>query len=341
MRYFSRLNRRGGKLAVLLLKTALALGIIAFLVTRADIRPENFAGLSIGLLATAAGLILAQNALTAVRWYFLMRCVAVRPGFYTALSLTLQGIFFTLFIPGGAVSGDVVKAALVARGTSEGEKFHAVFSILIDRVTGLCGLLLLTFCSALPALLWGRTQFGPAVQWALWAVTLAAPAGVVTILAAFRYDLLLRIGWIRAIHHRIDGWTHGLLSRLDGAMALYRGSWRTLLLWVLISGFLGFPLIALAILLIYLAVMQGLLAAPIFSFFLAGSVGETVSMLPLTPGGIGTRDVVLLEVFKAYGCTVEQSTLIPVVYTTLFVVVSLAGAGFMLTDAMRSRKRTP
>ena len=54
----------------------------------------------------------------------------------------MQGVFFTLFIPGGAVGGDLVKAGIVGKRAPDGQKFNGVFSILIDRICGMIGLFL-------------------------------------------------------------------------------------------------------------------------------------------------------------------------------------------------------
>jgi len=314
----------------LLAKIFVAAGILALLIWKFDLKLERFQGLSVPLLLAAGVCLVLQNALTGVRWYFLMRALGIRVGVFPAVSLSLQGVFFTLFIPGGAVSGDVIKAGLVTRRAPAGERLDAAFSILIDRITGLAGLLLLAWTAALTALAqWPSPE--PALRALLWTVAAAAPLGLAAIAAAFCCDLFLKVRWINALFLWADRLAKGTLTRLRESMALYRRHWKTVLWCILASGFAMTPLIAAAFLLTATAV-AGEGAVPFFSVFLAAGLGEVAGILPLTPGGIGTRDVAVLEIFRACGCAEEQAALIPVVYTSVMVLASLFGGLFLLYD---------
>ena len=330
MRYTEWSRSRAGKFTVLFLKMLAAAGILALLVWKFDLKAERFRGLPATLLLAAGGCLLLQNALTGVRWYFLMRAIGIRVGLPAAVSLTLQGVFFTLFIPGGAVSGDVVKAGLVSRRAPDGERLGAAFSILIDRIAGLAGLLLLALVSALAALV-EMPQAEPAFRGVLLAVAAAAPLGLLAIAAAFYCDLFLKVRWINSLFLWLDHLAHGALTQLKETVILYRRHWKTVMVCVFASGFVMTPLIAAAFLLVAVAVAEGA-AVPFFSFLLAAGIGEVVGVLPLTPGGIGTRDVAVLEIFKACGCAAEHAAMIPVVYTSVMVLASLVGGLFLLWD---------
>ena len=122
-------EQRWFKNAGMLIKLAIAVLIIWVLLAKANISKESFADLDLRWIGAAFAAILLQNLLTGVRWWFLMRSIGGKSTLFEAVSLTMQGLFFTLFIPGGAVSGDVVKAALIAGNTANGGKFAAVFSV--------------------------------------------------------------------------------------------------------------------------------------------------------------------------------------------------------------------
>ena len=332
MRFTEWSRSRTGKIAVLLLKIAAAAGILALLIWKFDLKLDRFKGLSVPLLVAAGICLVLQNALTGVRWYFLMRALGIRVGIFPAVSLSLQGVFFTLFIPGGAVSGDVIKAGLVTRRAPAGERLDAAFSILIDRITGLAGLLLLAWTAALTALVqWSDPA--PALRALLWTVAAAAPLGLAAIAAAFCCDLFLKVRWINALFLKMDRLSRGALGRLKESLSLYRKHWKTVLWCMLASGFAMTPLIAMAFLLAATAV-AGEGAVPFFSVFLAAGLGEMAGILPLTPGGIGTRDVAVLEIFRSCGCGEEQAAMIPVVYTSVMVLASLVGGVFLLYDAV-------
>ncbi len=334
-----RRHNRWYNAAVMLFKLAVAAGIIAILVSKANIKLENFAELRWGWIVAALAAILAQNVLTGLRWWALMRGVGIRVRRFDAVSLTMQGLFFTLFIPGGSVSGDVVKAGLIAKNMEHGAKFNAVFSILVDRICGLCGLLLLAFFTSAYAFFHAES-FSPMLQKILLAVLIACPAALLCALAAFRCDLILKVSLFRKLYAWADRLTHGAVSKIEAALAAYRSAWKTVLWWAVISGGIAFPLIAFSVWLIALAVLQGIgSSAAAVGSLLAGSIGELVGILPLTPGGIGVRDMVFMEIFKAYGFDAEQSTMIPVVFTTLFILASSTGALFCLWSLLHTRKR--
>ena len=142
----------------LLIKLALAGGIISLLIRHSEVKKENFTGLTWYWTIMAFAAVLTQNLLTGVRWWYLLRATGVEVKLHEAVSLTMQGLFFTLFIPGGSVSGDVVKGALIASRTGDGHKFDAVFSIIMDRVCGLCGLFMLSWIAAIFALIFKVIQ---------------------------------------------------------------------------------------------------------------------------------------------------------------------------------------
>src|SRR5262249_57910869 len=62
----------------------------------------------------ACGLTLGGLLLTFVRWYILVRAVNLPFTLVNALRLGLVGYFMSTFLP-GAVGGDIIKAAFIAR----------------------------------------------------------------------------------------------------------------------------------------------------------------------------------------------------------------------------------
>ena len=74
------------------------------------------------------------------RWAMLVRAIDQRVSARTAILLGFIGYVFNIVIP-GAVGGDVIKAAYLAR--MQIRRTQAIASMLLDRVLGLLGLLLL------------------------------------------------------------------------------------------------------------------------------------------------------------------------------------------------------
>jgi hypothetical protein len=137
-----------------ILKYAIGFGLLAFVIWRSwddKVQPNDnvIPGLKTVLqkspdwanVALAAGLIAMVMGLQFYRWYLLVKAVGLPFTKWNALRLGLVGYFYNIFLP-GAIGGDLVKAFFIARDHPT-RKPVAVATVLIDRVLGLFGLVLL------------------------------------------------------------------------------------------------------------------------------------------------------------------------------------------------------
>lgn len=121
---------------------ALSLGLLAAVLWHdraaisglADRRPDPRL-LVLALLLTQANLLLVFG-----RWTILVRALDRNISIRTAMLLGFLGYFFNLVLP-GAVGGDLAKAACLARMRIK--RTQAIASMVMDRLLGLLGLLLL------------------------------------------------------------------------------------------------------------------------------------------------------------------------------------------------------
>lgn len=90
-----------------------------------------------GPLAIAIALGLVAVLITFLRWYVLVRAQDLPFSLWNALRLGMVGYFLSTFLP-GAIGGDIVKAAFLAKEQSR--RTVAVATVLIDRAIGLLGL---------------------------------------------------------------------------------------------------------------------------------------------------------------------------------------------------------
>ena len=74
------------------------------------------------------------------RWCQLARLQKFDISMFEAFSLTMQGNFFSLIIPGGAIGGDVAKMGLLAKRRQPGTRGEGIFSVFMDRVVGMLAL---------------------------------------------------------------------------------------------------------------------------------------------------------------------------------------------------------
>ena len=120
------------------LKTGLAVVIIWWLISKHyDSFVENLANINFWWLLPAVLAFILHMFVCSWRWYKLALVVDIEISFTEAIALTMKGYFFSLVIPGGAIGGDIAKVGFLNKHTAKGAKAEGVFSILMDRMTGM------------------------------------------------------------------------------------------------------------------------------------------------------------------------------------------------------------
>ena len=127
------------KLLITLLKIALSVGILGYLVWDAR-RNEAFSALwqqpkNWGVLAGALAACSLAVILTLVRWCYLVRALGLPLSMRDALRIGFLGYLFNL-APMGIVGGDLVKGVMLARH-QKGRYAEALASVFVDRFIGL------------------------------------------------------------------------------------------------------------------------------------------------------------------------------------------------------------
>lgn len=134
-------------------------------------------------------IILAVNV---KRWQMLLAIENVNASFRHCFNLSLIGLFFNFFMPGG-VGGDVIKGGYLMKDHKD-KKWFIGWSILLDRVLGMLALLLY---SAIAGLLFYK-QVDPKLQLSIYSISLLTLSGLVAMTAILilmpkqRMDRLLR-----------------------------------------------------------------------------------------------------------------------------------------------------
>ncbi len=328
------------KALLFFLKMAFAAGILTYLIIHSGITFEDFCRISPVFMVLSGACLLLQIFLTSVRWFSLLRCIGIELSFPETLSLSMQGAFFTLFIPAGSVGGDLVKAGILAKRAKDGQRFNGVFSILMDRLCGLVGLLIFTLsvCTFfLPVL----QTYAQGLRFAIYMIMLVCAGLLVCTVLVFFYDFFYRIPFLKKFFDLLDRYSRGAFFRASEAVSAYRKQWKTILCWILLSAFILFPCLTASLCVIGYGVCGNELDLP--SCILASDLSQTIAVIPLTNGGVGTRDYAAQKILSAGGCPAAESALIPLLYTAIFLTVSLFGAFFFIFDSFicsRKQKNT-
>ncbi len=323
-------------------KLLLAAVIIILLVSKADVKNLLKSDLDNSILLAALLLILLQNLLGALRWWSLLNCAGIKIPFGRALSITMQGIFWMMFLPGGTLGGDVVKATLAVQNINKNLQPQAALSVLIDRICGCCGMALFAMTVSIVFLVGKFYPESIELRYLFSAAALLSPL----ILLAAVFFICGGIFMEKSqFFCRIINWSNriskGLVCRILEALNSYRAAWHKCLLWSVVSGVIGFPLFSAALFCINAALPGGLSAdkASGAAALVCGSVGELSGLLPLTPGGIGVRDAVFCFIYNAFGAAEEAVAVqIPLIFTALTVIASLVGGVFALGMLLRKKR---
>lgn len=241
------------------------------------LRSLRWSTLVIVLLAALGGLLCGIT-----RWWRLLRVCGAPTTYKTAARLTLLGLFFNLIVP-GLTGGDVIKAAVAAK-EHPGRRPAAVMAVGLDRVFGL---LVLLWIAALCSLLVGgelETLILP-----LFAIAGLASSGLLLVGVPALRKLIGGSRLIRFVPNRLSGVVDSLRA---------------------VAGRPSEVLIALAWSLgNHLCVGLGVYAVAhgvgdqvdYFGCLAASAVANSISAIPLAPGGWGVGEAAYAAMFSLLG----------------------------------------
>lgn len=279
-----RVLRSFGDLAAKLLVSG---GLLYWLARSSDL--DSFAGVfrrtDPWYFAGAAGFFVLSNLLGACQWHLLLRAQSLPVSLRQATVLYWVGVFFNNVLLGN-IGGDAMRIYDVRRLT--GETSRGAAATFMDRFIGLFS----TCCLAL-----GACALVAAVR----------RPGLVTLLVAVWLGLvaLLAMGLSRRLGGRLQAALERLLPRraagiVDGlrtSIVVYRHR-AGLLVWVWAIALV----VQLCRILVYW--MAGIavgLDAPLRYFIGFQPAAAIVAALPITVGGLGVREGVLVELFGGVG----------------------------------------
>jgi len=268
----SQLYARGLRLA----KVLVAVGLLGWLIASGRMDLAQLLWLKPDWRLAALGVaVFVSMFLPAVRWWWLLRIQQLPVSFSRAVSLTWAGYLAALFLP-GAAAGDVAKGILVAQDLAE-DRLRAMSTIIVDRIIGLYGLIVLGMLSMLTLKAMGQLPLSVqtacnavSLLWLLSTLMIAAVWGsrvrkLVTVCLPTTWGGAIEISWLR-----------------------YRQHIRVLMACLALSIFV--QLVALS----GLSLATGLISGDtsMIASLTAGPLVVLANCLPLTPGGAGVGEAV-------------------------------------------------
>jgi uncharacterized protein (TIRG00374 family) len=267
------------KILLLVIRTVVSVSLIGFLLS--NLGKENLLGFpsylnnaSYIFLALAILTFIAAIVLGAVRWRKLLEAQDIKVKFYQTLKLTFIGVFFSNFLP-GLVGGDIVKLFYAAKNTRKTAETLA--SILLDRILGVSALLViavfaLPFSFSIPEI--QRISLFVFILFAIFLV------GVFLFFNLKSFSILKRIYNIRVFD------LGNKIKTFKNSVVVYRDKKNILAYTFFIAIVIQFLIVAVC----YFVGLFFNLHVPFHYFLLFIPIIQLITFLPITIGGIGTRE---------------------------------------------------
>jgi preprotein translocase subunit Sss1 len=318
----------------IVLKYGLGLGLLAYVIWCYWRPVDGSPGLADALehpihplpLLLAALICTAGVLLTFVRWYILVRAQDLPFTVSGALRLGFIGYFLSSFLP-GSVSGDIVKAAFIAR--QQDRRTVAVATVLIDRLIGLCGLFWLV--AMLGGIFWAGGwlhELAASEEGVLVLETIVGGAGLLT---AGSIVFWLLLGFLPSRRADIFAGRLKKIPKIGGSLAeLWRAVWMYrcrgrsvgLALGLALVGHVGF------VLTLYLSAHT--LCPPgevpaLGPHFLVVPVGMTIQAGFPAPGGVGGGEYAFGKLYEILGFAMASGVLAALVQRAITWALGLVG----------------
>jgi len=226
----------------------------------------------------------------ALRWNILLKVQGINLSTPRIAGLFLIGMFYNQFLPGGT-GGDIVKTYLLWKETPD-KKPGALLAVLFDRMIGLIALILITGVLIFLRYGWLTRATGAQLDdnalhnprfyvWVVLAVFGGAFLFVVTTFVVSGFNLL------RSLPHRFPG--REKLIEISAAYHLYARHWRATA-----GAFAASIVCHLGTFATFLCVAYAFRAnVALIDFFAIMPIERTISSLPISFAGVGTREFIL------------------------------------------------
>lgn len=327
-----------------LLKLAVALALLVWLFMRLpdpaalwqQILDANKMLLLLGALCYTAAV-----ALSGLKWGVLLRAAGIQVPSTRLLSYQWMAEFFNNFLP-AQVGGDVMRGYAVAVDTRR--KADATASVLIDRFIGLIVFMLFAALASSAMLIWGKPNGEEFTTEGLIFMRFAAVGSIIFTVALGSSIAALLSRRLKRLFERLltllpfSARTLPIWTKLAVAFDVYRDHPSALAITALGSAAIV-VLTSVNIWLISWAVQPGSISLlevlainPIIVFALL--------VVPLSPGGLGVRQVSFAGLFLFIGAGAALGTAVGLLQQFIGYLVSLPG-GYFWVRSGRTRPTTP
>lgn len=317
------------KTAITAFKIAVSLGILALILRKVDFNQlwEQLRSAHPTFVVASVALYLAVQALSAYRWYVLLRPIGVKTPYRRILSFYLLGMYFNFFLP-TAIGGDAVRVYYLNKETRKLSRSTA--SVFLDRDIGMAALLLIATVAAAIA----GTRINDVPLAPIFAM-ISVPFVLINLALFYRpsYNLLHRILSLFKMKKADERVEH-----LFESVNSYRGKWGVLSVAMVLSIIIQlggiFANVLLGNAIPTLDTTHGWL-----DFLVFIPAISLISMNPLSVNGTGWREYSYLLLFGSVGAKSEEAMALAVLWLGVLIVTSLPGGIIYVLSGSRDKEK--
>ncbi|MCC9657677.1 lysylphosphatidylglycerol synthase transmembrane domain-containing protein [Rhodopirellula halodulae] len=314
---------------ITLIKFAVPIAIIGYLLQR--IEPQQWDDLTARsintpLLLGALCVAICALLVSFVRWWVLVRCQGIPLSLLEAMRLS-SICFLLSFVSAGSVGGDLFKAIFLAK-RSPGKRVAAVASVVVDRGSGLYGLLLLVSGGLLLHQSQDPFEFNGITIDDIKLITV----GLLSVGSAILAVLVFGGKFVDTMMQRIEKWpvVGPVFEHVGPPLRMFHHHpWAfaaSILMSVVVQGLL-------VISMYLIAVSMYDLPPTLAEHFVIVPIGMLMSALPLTPAGIGVLEATIETLYHIIPArtTDASGTLVALAFELVKVVMAVIGTVFYWT----------
>lgn len=318
-----------GKTLIRILKIAVSVGLLVFLVSRAGLSEifQVARSADVGVLSWALIVYTSTVIVVSWRWQLLLTSQNAKVPFGQVVSLYFIGFFFNNFLP-TSIGGDIYR--VWGAGKDSGKRAISAASVVVERLLGLLAVSAL----AILAMLVVRQVADASIR----AFVLIIFGGSMVLLLALFFSRGIS-KFLKALTRKFSLWGLGQrLMRFYEAVTLYRRKKR-----ILISAFVISIVYQLFIVLFSYLVARGLgLGIAWHYFILFVPVTVIMSWLPISINGVGVRETGYVLLLSKIGHSSSEALTLSLLIYGLSVLASLVGGVlYLLRGAKPPRQPAP
>ncbi len=317
-----------------LAQAAIGIGALLFVIVKTDIRglADAFTATRISLLPLAVVATFAMHWLMAWRWRLILGVRGYRVKTLRLFAYYLIGVFFSNFIPGGAVSGDVARLIYASRDVDD--RPFLLSTMVYERLIGIFVLLLIGLGATLGSRIYRPDSAFFYVAEVVLALLFLASA---MLMNAYASQQLIRL--CRAVGDRI-----GMRRIADAASrtieAITSLRQHTAMFFITL-------IISIAIRLVWslgcYVVGQAMeLPVSLLMIFAFISLVDLLRTLPISVGGIGVREWAIIVLFANVGISREKALLFSLLaFAPVILAAIIGGVIYIARASVRQVNDTP